>query len=329
MRLSEATDRYLTHCQARGQAATTLATKRAALAALRRAAGDIDTARVDAREVDLMFTANSHWSYGTRNLRLTCLVGFFKWCRFMKFMPKDSDPCYGWTAIEYTPAEKTRIPYHEWPRLWAACETPVDTIIVATGLFLFLRGSEQREIQLKHVHLYRGEIEIHRVKGKAWDTMPISSELEGYLREHLEFLASIGISDPEHYLIPSKFSPLNLKGGQGFRKGSGGYNGAVPFCRPYDYVKAILNRAGYPTEHEGEHTLRRSGARAYFDSMVTQGYDGALRRVQSMLGHKKATTTEIYLGLSLDRHRRNTDLRGRPMFPPVQNAKVVPIRQGS
>lgn len=328
MRLKEAARLYLDHCTAKGQAPRSVQTKKATLAAFQRATGDIDTARVSPTHVDLMFAANSHWSFGTRNLRLTGLVQFFKWCRHMKFLPRDADPTYGWHAINYTPQDKLRIPLHEWHKVFAACQTEVDTIIVATGFFLFLRGSEQQLIQLKHLHLDRHEIEIYRQKSKQWDTMPISAELGGYLRPYLAWITSQGHYYPDSYLIPSKFGARNLKGSCGWVAGSGGYNFAVPFCRPYDYVNAVLRRAGYHTKNEGEHTLRRSGARAYFDSLVADGYDGALRRVQSMLGHKNAQTTEIYLGLNLDRHKRNTDLRGQTMFPALQDARVVPLRQG-
>ena len=246
----------------------------------------------------------------------------------MKFLPRDSDPTFGWAAIRHTPQDKLRIPLHEWHLVFEACQNEVDSIIVATGFFLFLRGSEQQAIQLKHLHLDRNEIEIYRQKSRAWDTMPISAELGSYLRPYLAWITSQGAYHADSYLIPSKFGARNLKGSQGWVAGSGGYNFAVPFCRPYDYVNDILGRAGYKTKNEGEHTLRRSGARAYFDSLVAQGYDGALRRVQSMLGHKNAQTTEIYLGLNLDRHKRNSDLRGNLMFPALQDARIVPIRQG-
>jgi hypothetical protein len=45
------------------------------------------------------------------------------------------------------------------------------------------------------------------------------------------------------------------------------------------------------------------------------GYDGALRRVSSLLGHKNTITTERYLGLSLERSSRNQQFSGNRMFP--------------
>lgn len=329
MLLSQTTRLYLDHLAAKGRADSTVRANRLTLDALRRVTGDVDTAKVEPRHVDQFFVANAHWAPGTRNQRLVGLVSFFRWCRFMRFMPRDSDPTFGWKPLKAASAEKLRIPVHEFGRLIDACENPHEDIIVATGLYLFLRGSEQRYLRIGHVSLDRNEIEVYRVKTRERDVMPISLELEEHLRGYLRWLAEQGISGPDHYLIPSRFHAEARAGHKGLVKGSGGLNPAKPFCRPHEHVQRVMARVGYPTDGEGEHTLRRSGARAYFDSLVAQGYDGALRRVQSMLGHKTSMMTERYLGLDLDRHKRNEDLRGRPMFPALRDARVVPLREGS
>src|SRR5690606_30101648 len=80
-------------------------------------------------------------------------------------------------------------------------------------------------------------------------------------------------------------------------------------------VQGALGALGYPTRGEGCHTVRRSVARAFFDSMATDtGYDAALRTVSAMLHHKSSATTEIYLGLTSERVRRDSLLRGRPFL---------------
>lgn len=66
---------------------------------------------------------------------------------------------------------------------------------------------------------------------------------------------------------------------------------------------------------EGVHTLRRSGARALYDRLVSEGYDGAMRTVQSMLHHSSIQTTEHYLGIHLDKKRRDDVVRGKHLFP--------------
>lgn len=326
-RLKEAALLYERHLVARSIAASTAHTRLLTVMALIQVVGDLDTARVEAVHVDRLFTAKAEWAPGTRNNHQSHLRLFFEWCRFRGFMRKDSDPLFGWSHQKYSTPDRLRIPVTEWERLFGACSTEIQKIIIATGLFLFLRSSEQQAIQLKHVHLDRSEIEIYRKKTRDHDTMPISSELDSYLRPHLVWLAGQGISHPDHYLIPTRTYPRNSADGTGFIAGTGKLNPDRAFLHPHRYVQRVLAKAGYPTHQEGEHTLRRSGARAYFDSLVSQGYDGALRRVQSMLGHKNAAMTEHYLGLTLDRQRRNNDLRGQPMFPALQDVHVIPLRE--
>lgn len=243
-------------------------------------------------------------------------------------MPKVSDPTHGWKTLEYSIPEKLRIPRNEWPRLFNACETPIETAAVATGLYAFLRGSEQQRLQLKHIHLNeaRPRMQVHRIKTKKWAVVPITDELESYLRPHLTWMSEQGFNNPDHYVLCSKFSAVNKAGG-GFIKGSGGWNPDRPFSRPYTVIQGVLKRAGYPTFREGEHTLRRSGARALFEARRRDGYDGALGLVQALLGHAKSEVTEAYIGVTLNELLLHEELAGRPMFSTAQDATVVPIRR--
>lgn len=325
--VSEAAREYLNHMTAKGVPRDTARGRYNTVMNLVRVCGDTQTARVDARTVDKFFAVNQHWCAGTRNNQLSNLRLFFKWCRYRRFMHRDSDPTFDWKKLKYAIPPKQRIPVGEWPVLFNACETPLETITIATGLYLFLRASEQQCIQLKHIRLDELEIDVYRRKVQDYDTMPITAELEPYLRRHLTFMAEQGFTHPDHYLIYAKNPAKTVKGRQGFLTGQAGINPNKPAGRPYNIVQDVLGRAGYPTFREGEHTLRRSGARAYFDSLVGQGYDGALREVMSMLGHKNSKNTEGYLGLEQDRYRRNTKLKGKPMFPNLQDANVVPIRR--
>lgn len=104
--------------------------------------------------------------------------------------------------------------------------------------------------------------------------------------------------------------------------------------RPVGTLHRIATRAldkiNYPTRgedgeslREGMHTLRRSAARARFDVLESLGYDGAIRHVQTMLGHATMAMTEHYLGLHLDRVKRNELVRGRPMFSTGENVVSI------
>lgn len=311
---------YERHCLAKGLSPETVLNYSGLLRIMHRTLGNITVWNLSHTDVDRLFAAQT-WSPGSRNNRLNQLRTFLAWCRARGYMHRDNDPTFGWSMLTVPNQNRQRIPFAEWPRLFDACIHPQETIVLATGLYLFLRSSEQKLIQLKHVHLADAEIEIYRPKVKRWDVMPISAELHGYLSAHMTSMAERGWSDPEHYLIGRRgqLARHNHK----WVQGTGDMFHDAPLCRPFPVVQRILTRAGYPSFQEGEHTLRRSGARAYFDALLEQGFDGAMRRVQSMLGHKHSTMTERYLGLDLDRVRRNQDLRGKPMFPATQSGNIV------
>ena len=106
---------------------------------------------------------------------------------------------------------------------------------------------------------------------------------------------------------------------------------AVGLDTPKSLLRLLgaLRAHGYDIAGEGGHTLRRSAARALYDELVEErGYDGALRRVQTMLDHKHSMTTELYLGLDVDKVARNKALRGKPMFTRRQvgtAGNVIPL----
>lgn len=315
--LAQARTEFLAHCETRGLASSTVAGRRSALDLMSRVLGmSKPVNRITGADVDKVF-ATYAWSQGTRNNRVGQYKAFFAWCRARGYLPRDADPLYGWRMVTVDSSHRTRIPRDEWATLFDACQTTSEATVFGTGLYLFLRASEQQGIQLKHIHLSDSEIEIYRKKTRTWDTMPICLELDGYLRNQVEWLTSSFTTTPDTYLIPGRTMPRERTPGGQLKAGTSDYVLDKPFSKPHAVVSRVLSRAGYPTDREGEHTLRRSGARAYFDSLALSGYDGALRRVQSMLGHRSSVMTETYLGLDIDRQRRNFELRGHFMFPPI------------
>lgn len=329
--LSEATTEYLAHMQARGRQPATIKLRASSLRRMRAVLGDATVWTIDARDIDKVFTHHAQaWSAATRNQKLTHYKVFFGWCRARGYMHRDSNPLFGWEMNALPRPNRQRIPQTEWDRLFDACETPIETILIALGLYLFLRVSEAQGLKVKDVHLDKAEIHVYRTKTKDFDIMPISAELDGHLRTHLRWLAEQGAAQPQHHLVPGREKPTVNLVTHAFSTGSGVLNPNKPHGRPYKVIQRVLERGGYETFREGGHTLRRSGARAYFDALSADGYDGALRRVQSMLGHRNSDMTQLYLGLDPDRYQRNKALAGKPMFKTrVQDAKVVPIRRGS
>ncbi len=81
-----------------------------------------------------------------------------------------------------------------------------------------------------------------------------------------------------------------------------------------------MARVGLPTELR-IHDLRHSFASLF----LLDG--GDIFKLSRILGHSSVKTTEIYLGLSLEREQRNELIAGQVMFPSVRNATVIPLRE--
>lgn len=312
--LDDALDEYRKYLVARRLSAGTIKSTMSTLNLMRRVTGNVTIDKLDHRVMDRVFVTYL-WQPSTHNQKLQVYKQFFRWCRARKFAALDFDPLFGWRNIDVPEVLRTRIPRSQWANLFNECQHPIETIVFATGLYLFLRASEQQALQLKHVNLMRAEVEVYRVKTKRWDVMPITSELLPIMRTHMTWLANQGAVDPNHFLIPTRNHDMTHDANHRWVAGTGTINPTRSLSKPHRTVQRILAKNGYDTKGEGEHTMRRSGARAYFDSLCDRGYDGALRRVQSMLGHKSSRTTEIYLGLDVDRLTRNRDLSALPMFP--------------
>lgn len=310
-RLADARIEYQQHNLARGLSPSTVRVQGDALNLFERVVGNLWLREIGPHHADRVFSSYS-WGTSTRNNRIGQYRAFFRWAKARNYT--DQDPMFGWRAQRVPDQQRERIPRAEWPRVFAACLHPQEEIVIATGLYLFLRVSEMQALQLQHVHLSESLIDVWRPKTKQWDSMPISAELDPYLRRWMTYLAELGYTSPDHYLVGTRKRDLDITAGFGAVAGTGTVDATRPLTQPSRTVRRVLERSGYYAKQEGGHTLRRSGARAYFDELVGNGYDGALRRVQSMLGHSHSIMTERYLGLDLDRQQRNQDLRGKPMF---------------
>ncbi len=240
-----------------------------------------------------------------------------------------NNPMIGYKQRKAPDLQHLRIPYAEWPRLFNACQHPQERIVIATGLYLFLRSSEQQALKMSCVDLQSSRIEVWRRKTKKWQTMPISSELGAEMRTWLTWLAERYDLKPEHHLICARNKDMchNPYDNWKWVAGTGTMNLARPVYKPHLIVQRVLKRAGYTVvKGQGEHTLRRSGARALFDSLVSAGYDGALKQVQTMLGHANSWQTEGYLGIDLDQKKVLEAYAGKPMFSMPQT-NVLPLRK--
>ena len=255
------------------------------------------------------------------NNYMSVLATFSTWATARRYLP----PSAGLTAtvrVIATPAPpRLRIPAREMGRVLDACPRPDIRMMVALGFYLFLRASEMTNLKVGDVDLASGEVQVYVQKGKRYDRMPICWELDQELRSWLTIYAT----DVERNLLPGDYLVPSHRptGWWDADRTTRCWRPSKPMCQPTRHIHAVLQACGYETRNqdgsskrEGMHTLRRSGARAYYDEMIATGSvrDDVLPQVMAMLHHRSVAVTEHYLGLEADREKRDLRLKGKRMF---------------
>lgn len=297
--------------------------------------GNIYVKSVTPVHVDTFFTQGAdRWSQSSRNLITTTLKQFFKFCRTRKWMSKDQDPAELYHTKKVPEKQMLRVPVQDFPRLLDAAEHPRNRMLVALGLFLFLRASEIKLLRIGDVDLDLGEIAVTVPKTDDADVMVINQQLDRELRRYLTwYTARHGELRQDWFLIPSKNSlhwKQDPETGLLVPDTSSEHVALRPSCminNPEKVIQDVLAICGYPTYWQGVHTLRRSGARAFYDELCDRtGDNSALEVVSSMLHHKTLVMTQRYLGVQESRKRRDRAVLEGPMFPVLeQTSNVIPM----
>lgn len=307
-------------------------TQRNALYASRRFlahVGNIQVRNVTSRHVDGYFASRQvqGMAPSTLNTQLAYLRMLFKHATVRSHI-SGPDPLAHRRQFRTQKSVRRRIPASDFPRLLDATQHPRDRIILALGIYLLLRQSEIKALKVGDVDLHHGVVSVQVIKSDKADEMPISSELDTELRRWFAWYAEkCGGLDPSWCLTPAKGRPF-IRGFKG-PQDDVALDPSRPMAQPQQIVQRAMRELGLATRgedgaslYEGVHTLRRSAARALFDRLVDDGYDGALRVVQSSLHHSNSKQTEVYLGIELDAKRRDELIRGEAMFP-VDETNVV------
>lgn len=333
-RLSAALVEYETIRRSR-LAQSTLQNDHSVLARFIQGVGDPQAHLLTPRAVELYFAQESARQMASSFNKVRTRVGLF-----MKFLQRrgwiDADPLAEVAPRQVTRRERLRLSADELREVIEGAERARDRAFLAVAIHTALRKSDVCAIRLRDVDLDAGLIHVVTKKTKLVDALPITQELDaelrrwlrvysGYIAEQQQMFPERGHQlGPDSFLLPPYWDE--------------GYTGArwVSPDRQITHseriVQAALRRIGHTeTKGEGVHTLRRSTARHLFETASTEGHDSALRTTAALLGHKSVTTTEGYLGVSLDRQKRDALLRGRSFLGPVPptSGKVVPIRRTS
>lgn len=324
MLLSDLVDEYCATTKANGYAKNTIRVRVRVARYFLAHVGNIQAHNVTHRHVDDYLTARaaSGCAPATLNLELSLLRDFWKYAVHRRVV-KD-DPTWHRRPQRVPPKARRRLGAERFAHLLDAAESPRDRVVLALGIYCLLRASEIRALRVADVDLTTGYIHAKIIKTNQVDDMPIPAELEGELLAWLSIYSEEvgGPLQGDWYLVPSR-SPATFvtKGVQG----PAILRPTRPVNRPERIVQNALKACGWEVEgdREGIHTLRRSSARALFDSLSDQGHDAALRIVQSALHHSSLANTERYIGVEADRQRRDDTLRGKKMFPPKRAANPI------
>ncbi len=320
-RLSPTIDSYLAFRASNGFAENTVKNDRQALSRLVRHFPDSDphVDSITARDMDDMLggLVRDGFSVGTVNNTQSSLSAFFRWCRTREVTNPMHDPI---ADRRYMPAQdkpRLYIPVAEFPKVLDACTNPRDRALIALGLYTLGRQSELVNLRVKHLGLTSGHLSMTIYKSYKADVMPLSSELDTEMRRWvLAYQEECGPLDKNWYLVPAVRAT-------GYREFSLAPDARI--SRSEDIVRRVVERCGYTDDRMGMHLIRRSAARAAFDEMAKDGYDGALRVVAALCHHASTATTERYLDLGIDRKRRDDRIAGRPLFPSLSASNVVPL----
>lgn len=347
IRLSSAVQRYLDRIRNEKQSATSQYTARYALARFQKAVatkGDPDpyVHLITDSDMDTYFYGAGGISENIKSVSLnryrSVLVQFFRYAEDLRWT--DISPMAGIKpARPDQPVSRLLLSATEMVQLLDMCGNPIERIGCSLGMNTGLRANDIRHLTVFDANLNNGTIQTEIRKTKKLDIKPITMELDVELHRWLDIYADIA-GLPSRHDLPNEWRLVPTYRNAAPRERS--QYGVVPNTsvnpktnevwvhgHPWVLVQRPLAKLGYPTKGEGFHTLRRSSARALFESLrdANEGRDHALMIVKDFLNHASTAQTEHYLGLNQERTMRDALLRGKSFLPQLaskqQNAEGV------
>ena len=311
MLLEDLVDAYGAHRRLSGLSAETLRVEASVLRGFVGSVGNMPVRRIGPADLD-RWLGDHRLAASTRQSQVSRVRQMFAWAVVMRIIP--TDPTVAVRSVRIPRRDHARLPAARFAELLRATTEPRARLACALGLYGMLRVSEIRSIRWDDVDLVADTLHVTVHKTDDVDELPICLEL------HNEFVAykswyvrALGSPDGALPLLPSR--RVVPSGPVQWRRDE-------PWCNVNHAVKRALADIGVAGMGVGTHTLRRSGARGWFDALRDDGHDGAIQRVRAMLHHSSSSMTERYLGLSEERAQRDRLLRGAPMFAGSQLAVV-------
>lgn len=323
--LQEAWNDYRRHSTSMGRSPNTIKGRETSVRAFLRDYGDRKLHLVHDNHIDEYFLGASK----TRSPRSMCLshwilVGFYRYCVDTGRLKPQQNVMRYREAPKFETRDMVRIPVHKWSHLVALADQsdPRDRMLVTLGLYTLLRDQEMAPLTIGDVDLSAGTIRARITKSRTTDMVAIPADLDYELRRwYSRYQADVGPLTNDMLLLPN-IAKVRGRGERGqWLMGERAYLPASPIDKCARMVTPLFEKMGYETVGAdgkstgmGAHTLRRSGARAYYDNFVTRERADALRIVQTMLHHNSAEMTQHYIGLREDRQTRDQLVRGVTIF---------------
>lgn len=323
VRLTDAVDRYVERITNAGHAEKSIYTAEAVLHRFQRKLAE--NRRDPNPYVHLISESMlDNYFFGPSGIRRTgklkSAAGFNRYRSVLK-MFFDYAVLMHWADINPVLAIDTARPDPRRPRLLLSASelltlpdyagNPVERMAVAIGENTGLRANDIAHLTVFDVNLANGTIQTEIRKTRKMDDKPISIELRAELnRWFADYRCVMEVSELEDdWLILPAYQVAPPRAGSRLLIA----NPRKVISHPERLVQRPLARMGYPTKGEGFHTLRRSAARVFFDSLRNKGEarDHALMIVKEFLNHSSVVQTELYLGLNFDRSARDELLRDK------------------
>jgi len=225
----------------------------------------------------------------------------------------------GWSVKGATRVERLWLTVPQMVELRESEPCPRNRALFALGTYTLGRAGEITSLKVGDLDLERNNLVLYRHKTRQWDRLPVCEELGDEMRMWLgHYRAVMGELDPEWLLVPA-MHPVPMIGVIGSKRlvPSGAprkMKVESPISKPSSLASEALRRIGFREPGNGMHVLRRSSAREMFEQLRADGYDHALRRTASLLGHMHTSETEHYIGIDGERRARDEMLAGKRMF---------------